>query len=399
MKNKIVIFIVVTFMILNNINIYAETSGFAYGADVSWLPQMEENGFKFYDDSGVEKNALEILKSHGMNAIRLRVWVSPSNDKYSGHSSVEETVKLAQRVTQLGFRLMIDFHYSDSWADPGKQTKPSLWTNHNISQLTKDVYDFTYNTLITLKQKGISPEWVQVGNETNNGMLWDEGKASTNMKNFADLITSGYNAVKAVNSNTKVIVHLSNGNDNSLFRWMFDGLKNNNAKYDVIGMSLYPDPSNWQEMNQYCLNNVKDMISRYNKEVMICEVGMRSDDVTNSKAFLTDIISKMKSTNKALGVFYWEPQSYNWAYGKEAWQTNGRPSQALDAFINEDNTILYGDLNADKKVTSTDVSLVERYILGVVNFDQSKLILADMNKDSRITSSDVSLIERYILGN
>jgi arabinogalactan endo-1,4-beta-galactosidase len=160
-----------------------------------------------------------------------------------------------------------------------------------------------------LKTNGIMPEWVQVGNETNDGMLWPDGKASTNMANFAQLVNSGYDAVKAVSSTSKVIVHISNGDNNSLFRWVFDGLTSNNAKWDVIGLSLYPTASNWATLNTQCLANMNDMTLRYNKEVMICETGMSWDQAAACNSFLSDLIAKTKSVlnNKGLGVFYWEP--------------------------------------------------------------------------------------------
>ncbi|NLD50644.1 MAG: glycosyl hydrolase, partial [Clostridiaceae bacterium] len=310
-----------------------QAADFAKGADVSWLPQMEAKGYKFYDDNGIERDCLEILKEHGIDSIRLRVWVNPSNDPYSGHCSKDEAIALAKRCKEMGFRIMINFHYSDSWADPGKQYKPSAWQNHGITQLQTDVYNHTNDVLSALKAAGVTPEWVQVGNETNDGMLWEEGKASKNMRNFALLVNSGYDAVKSVFPNAKVIVHISNGFDNSLFRWIFDGLKSNGAKYDIIGMSIYPETGNWSGMNAQCLSNMNDMVSRYGKEVMICEVGMATSEAASCKSFITDIINKNKSLSggKGLGVFYWEPQSYNWAgYGKGVWDWNGRPTAALD---------------------------------------------------------------------
>ncbi len=309
---------------------------FALGADVSWLPQMEALGYSFYNDAGVRQDCIQILKDHGINTIRLRVWVNPSNNIYNGHCSKAETVVMAKRAAAMGFRIMIDFHYSDSWADPGQQTKPAAWSSHGISQLITDVYDHTYDVLDSLKSAGIIPEWVQVGNETNDGMLWEDGRASANMGSFASLVTSGCNAVKAVDSSIKVIVHISNGYDNALFRWIFDGLKTNSARYDVIGMSLYPASGNWSTLTGQCLTNMNDMVSRYGKQVMICEVGMAYTAAQACKDMLTDLISKTKSVsgNSGLGVFYWEPECYNWnGYNLGAWNTNGRPTIALDAFL------------------------------------------------------------------
>lgn len=305
---------------------------FAKGADVSWLDQMEASGYKFYDNSGNRQDLFTILKWKGMDSIRLRVWVNP----WGGWCDQNDMLWMAQRAKAAGMRIMVDFHYSDSWADPGKQYKPAWWANHGISQLYTDVWDYTRQVLYALRLKGIYPEWVQVGNETNDGMLWNEGKASWYMWQFAGLVTSGYNATKSIFPNAKVVVHLANGYDNSLYRWMFDGLKANGAKFDVIGMSLYPETYNWATLNNQCLWNMNDMVARYGKEVMICEIGMSVGSPSTAKSFITDIIKKTRSVSggKGIGVFYWEPECYNnWqGYTKGAFGSDGRPTIALDAF-------------------------------------------------------------------
>lgn len=307
---------------------------FIKGADVSWITEMESSGLKLYNSAGTETECMALMKSLGMNAIRLRVWVNPS----PAWNNTADVVAKAARAKSAGLKIMIDFHYSDSWADPGQQTKPAAWSTLPLSGLLDSITQHTASVLTALKNNGIAPEWVQVGNETNNGMLWPEGKASVNMGNFAQMINKGYDAVKAVFPAAKVIVHLSNGWDNALFRWMFDGLKTNGAKYDVIGMSLYPSPSNWQTLNGQCLGNMNDMVARYNKEVMIVEVGMSWDSPVPCKSFITDLITKVKSVtgSKGLGVLYWEPQAYNnWkGYTLGAFDNSGKPTVAMDAFSN-----------------------------------------------------------------
>ena len=305
---------------------------FCKGADVSWVTQMESSGKKFYNSAGTETECMTLLKSLGMNSIRLRVWVNPTD----GWCNTADLLVKALRAKNLGMRIMIDFHYSDTWADPSKQTKPAAWTSLSFTDLKTAVSTHTTVVLTTLKNNGITPQWVQVGNETGNGMLWEDGKASTNMANYAALNNAGYDAVKAVFPTAKVIVHIQNGNDNSLFRWIFDGLKNNGGKWDVIGMSLYPSTSDWSTYNTQCLANMNDMVSRYSKEVMIVECGMSWDSPTVCKSFLTDLIAKTKTvTNgKGLGVFYWEPESYgNWNnYTLGAFDNTGKPTAAMDAF-------------------------------------------------------------------
>lgn len=309
-----------------------DSGNFAKGADISWITEQEAANIKFYNSAGMQEDIFAILKEQGMNTIRLRVWVNPSD----GWCNKADVLAKALRAKAAGMRIMIDFHYSDSWADPGKQYPPAAWANDDINALKTDVYNHTVDVLSTLKNNGITPEWVQVGNETNNGLLWTLGKASDHMANFAALVQSGYNAVKSIDSNIKVIVHISNAYDNGLFRWIFDGLKANNTSYDVIGMSLYPSASNWQSYNTETLANMKDMVSRYGKEVMIVEAGMPANDPATCKSFLTDLISKVASVPnaKGLGVLYWEPQAYNgWkGYGLGAFTDSGKPTTALDAF-------------------------------------------------------------------
>ncbi len=315
----------------------AKAQFFAKGADVGWLSQMEASGKVFYNDAGVQQDCIQVLAGKGINAIRLRVWVNPA----AGWSGLPDVVTQAIRAKNMGMKVMIDLHYSDSWADPGKQTKPAAWSSLVFDSLVATMNRYTYHVMDTLLSKAVIPDWVQVGNETNNGMLWEDGKASVSMSNFARLVSAGYTAVKAVSPTSKVIAHISNGYDNSLFRWMFDGLTANGAQWDVIGMSLYPEANNWQTLTSQCLTNMNDMITRYGKQIMISEVGMDVGPAPTAKRMLSDLISKVRSlpNNKGLGVFIWEPEAYNgWqGYTKTAFDMYGKPTVAMNAFL-ENNT-------------------------------------------------------------
>ncbi|MEG1616016.1 MAG: glycosyl hydrolase 53 family protein [Bacteroidales bacterium] len=307
-------------------------SRFAKGADVSWVTEMEASKIKFYDAAGNEKECMKLMKSLGMNSLRLRVWVDP----VKGWNNKQDVLLKAFRAHALGMRLMIDFHYSDSWADPGQQNKPAAWKSLDMKALTEAVASHTADVLSTLKANGIEPEWVQVGNETGNGMLWEEGRASEHMDQYAVLNNAGYDAVKRICPNAKVIVHLQNGGDSDLFQWLFDGLKRNGGKWDVIGMSLYPTAKTWQTETEKCLGNARSLIHRYGCEVMICEVGMSWDEAEAAYDFLSALIAGAQQIpdEKCLGVFYWEPQSYGgWnGYSLGAFDNQGRPTVALDAF-------------------------------------------------------------------
>lgn len=315
---------------------------FAKGADISWLPQMEATGYQFYNDNGVKEDCFKILKDHGLNAIRLRVFVNPSDDKASGHCSKDETVAMALRAKKWGMKVMIDFHYSDSWADPGKQRKPKAWEGHDFPTLLNDLYNHTFEVMTALKNAGISPEWVQVGNEIPGGMVYPEG-SSTNWPQLAQLINKGYEAIKAVSPRSKVILHVDQGNNSGRFRWWFDAAKANGARYDVIGLSYYPY---WLEGKpDYTLsiedlgNNLNDIASRYGKEVMVVEVGGEDNKAQNTYDMLIAVQKKVREVpdGKGLGVFYWEPEgARSWShYALSAWGDDGKPTKALDAFLNK----------------------------------------------------------------
>ncbi|MFI5163462.1 MAG: arabinogalactan endo-beta-1,4-galactanase [Sphingobacteriales bacterium] len=308
-------------------------STFAKGADISWVTQMESSGVKFYDKTGKQQELFALMKSLGMNSIRLRAWVNPTD----GWCNTADVVAKALRAKAAGMKILIDFHYSDSWADPGKQPKPAAWVTLDFQTLVTTLHDYTVSVMNTLQTNGITPDWVQVGNEVSDGMLWEDGRASTHMANFAALVKAGYTAVKSVSSTTKVIVHLPNGFDNSLYEYLFDGLKNNGAQWDIIGMSLYPTTTNYTTLDAQCLANINDMVSRYGTPAMVVEVGMDATNPTASRAFLTDLITKVNgvSNGNGLGVFYWEPEAYNWQnYGLGAFDSTGKPTIALDAFGN-----------------------------------------------------------------
>ena len=320
---------------------YAQpVNGFVKGADISWLPQMEATGYTFYNSNGKPADCIDILKAHGINAVRLRTWVNPSSNPQSGHCSTGETVALAVRSQQKGLRVMIDFHYSDTWADPSKQVKPAAWQGHDFMQLLQDVYDYTYGVMQALKDKGITPEWVQVGNETASGMIYPEG-STVHWDSLAQLINKGYAAVKAVSPSTKVILHVDQGNNNARFRTWFDSATAHHAHYDIIGLSYYPywlpgQPDYTKTINDLG-NNLKDMARRYNKEVMVVEVGGVDTMVENTYNMLVAVQTKVKEVpqHKGLGVMYWEPEgARSWShYGLSAWGSDGKPTHALDAFM------------------------------------------------------------------
>ena len=303
---------------------------YARGADLGWVTEMEKQGVSFYNSKGIKTDCFRLMKDLGMNAIRIRVWVDPSD----GWCNKGDVVAKAFRAANLGMDVMIDFHYSDSWADPGQQTKPATWQNLSFEELNEAVANHTKDVLTALKNINITPKWVQVGNETGNGMLWDEGKASDNMANYTTLTTTGYDAVKEIFPEAKVIVHLQEGDRLSLYTWLFNGLKNNGGKWDVIGMSLYPENGDYKEITDNMISNIEYLSDLYNCEVMVCEVGMDNDKPEICNEWLSYLIGKTIENEKCLGIFYWEPQCFNdWnGYTKGAFDESGKPTEALTPF-------------------------------------------------------------------
>lgn len=309
-------------------------TGFARGADVSWITQMEAEGRKFYTPGKdrQEMECMKLLRDYcGVNSIRLRVWVNPEE----GWNSIDDVVLKAQRAERLGLRTMIDFHFSDTWADPGNQKMPEAWKDLSFEELKQAVTQHVTETLKALDKVGVTPEWVQIGNETTPGMMLPTGSVD-NPTQLTQLNNAGYNAVKAICPDTKVIVHLDSGNNQWIYDRMFDIFKNNGGQYDMIGMSLYPywaeqqgETGGWQKVADDCIANINHLKQKYGKPVMICEIGMPYDQAETCK----QLITKMMGANVE-GIFYWEPEApagYNDGYNLGCFD-NDAPTIALDAF-------------------------------------------------------------------
>lgn len=318
---------------------------FARGADVSWLEQQERAGQRFRDDNGHAADALALLRANGANAIRLRVWVDPAD----GVCNAEYVLRLARRAAAQGFRLMIDFHYSDGWADPGQQTMPRAWSGLPAAALDAAVRRHTQGVLQRLHDAGIAVEWIQVGNEINSGMLWPAGKTA-DFSRLAELINAGAGAARSVYPQARIVLHLANGHDNGMFRWFFDHLRAAGAQWDVIAMSHYPPASAWPERNALLEANMRDMISRYGKPVLVAETGMDWQEAVAARAMLADLTARMQqlpsAPANALGVFYWEPQAApGWqGYTMGALLPSGEFSGALRAFREAAGAAYAGDI-------------------------------------------------------
>ena len=233
------------------------------GGDVSTLTKNEAFGGVYYTPSGRPGDALAILRSAGMNLTRLKVWVNPAD----GFNTKATVLRMAARAKALGMKVLIDFHYSDTWADPGHQTKPAAWSAYSVPELTDAIYAHTFDVLNALKQQGTPADIVQLGNEINGGMLWPDGDWN-HWDNLAAFLIAGGAAAKAASPSTRVMLHLGNGGDNGLYRWFFDNATTRGVPFDVIGASYY---CYWHGSLESLQANLTDMAERYGKDVLLTE--------------------------------------------------------------------------------------------------------------------------------
>lgn len=320
----------VTFMTLLTITISTGLSTPAHaastlsmlGADVSSLQHAEDLGAKYFYPNGTAGDPLQILKDNGVNYVRLRIWVNPAN----GYNNEAKVLAFAKTVKAKGLKLLIDFHYSDTWADPGHQAKPAAWASATIGQLETDVYNYTFGVCTALKAQGTTPDSVQIGNEINVGMLWPTGEVISNsFTNLALLLKQGYNATKACNSSTLVIIHTADADSDANARWFYDGISAQGVNWDITGLSYY---CYWHGSMANMTSVVADMKARYGKSVIIAETAYpftaaNADSTANSISSTTpcagypatstgqydnfrDVLAAARSGG-AIGVFYWEP--------------------------------------------------------------------------------------------
>lgn len=285
----------------------AQQNTFCIGADVSEIPAGEARGAKYYDVDGTEGDPLAIMAKHGFNVIRLRLFVNPeapggySRDGYCGTAS---TIAFAKRIKAAGMTFALDFHYSDTWADPDKQYKPSAWKDLTGKALEKKLYEYTKQTLTEMKKAGAAPEIVQVGNEISHGMVWPDGKVMDDAteENWAacmGLYKAGQKAVREVLPDAKLQIHLALGGENTLCREFLDKMQKYGAEFDIIGLSYY---ERWHETYDDMAANIYDLTARYNKPVNICEYGANADNIRK----INDIVRAVPN-GLGNGTMAWAP--------------------------------------------------------------------------------------------
>ncbi len=313
---------------------------FVKGMDLSTLLELERCGAKYYDN-GEERDLLAIMKSYDVDTIRIRLWNDPwseTGESYgAGENDLKTSLEIAKRVTAAGFGVLLNFHYSDFWADPGKQIKPKTWADYGVKELEQAVYDYTLESMQTFLDAGVNITMVQVGNELSNGLLWPEGKVP-NYDNIATFVNAGIHAVRKADATIPVMIHLDNGGNNALYREWFDNFTKRGEDFEIIGLSYYPF---WHGSLQMLNDNMNDIAERYGKDLVIAEVSMGytmedyknyeklSDEERKGYAtrpalvekieypmtkqgqydFMEDFLNRISHIKggKGKGFFYWEP--------------------------------------------------------------------------------------------
>lgn len=314
-----------------------DAAHFWLGADISGISEWEKKGYRTYTVDSIETETTALMSQYGIDAARYRVWVDPADSL----SNKEDVLQLARRAKANDMDIMIDFHYSDWWADPGKQTTPKAWEHYDLAGLEHAVANHTAETLQLLKDNDIDVRWVQIGNETPNGMLWPMAKldhgTGDNMAAYAALNKAGYDAAKKVYPRAQMIVHLDNGYDRQQYISMFDSLRHYNSPFDAIGMSVYPY---WSKIDQtdstavdMIIDNINYLAQRYECPVLITEVGVHIDEPEQGRDFLLRLMdaAMTRTGGNCPAIFYWAPETCHGGYALGAFRDD-KPTAIMDAF-------------------------------------------------------------------
>lgn len=315
---------------------------YAVGADLSFLKQAEERGTVF-KDNGEAKPGLQIFKDHGYNWIRLRLFHTPTQLP----NGLEYTIAQAQQAKKLGFKFLLDFHYSDTWADPQKQFVPKAWEGKSHAELVRAVFEYTRDTLAAFREAEAMPDMVQVGNEISHGMIWPDGKLPENWDNFAELVRAGINGVDAGRGNgprPRIMIHIDKGGDRKATKSFFDKLNSYGVDYDVIGQSYYPW---WQGSLLDLRENLAFMAAEYQKDIIVVEAAYNwrpaeykgknapfPETPEGQKEFLEEVNRAVLAApnNRGKGVFWWEPAVAGGRNGRGMFDNEGNALPVINVF-------------------------------------------------------------------
>ena len=294
---------------------------YAVGADISWLQSQEDDGTVF-SDGGVEGDAMEILRDNGFNYIRLRLFVNPRSElgysRREGYCDLEHTLTMAKRIKDAGMYFLLDFHYSDNWADPQKQIMPQAWQTFSYDEVCAAVYEHTKEVLVALESQGTAPDMVQVGNEVSNGMLWPYGSVRHSFEGLCGLLKEGVRAVREYAPSAEVMLHVALSGQAEESERFFDAMAEYGVEYDIIGQSYYPE---WHGTLEELEVNTNALVRKYNKPLIVVEYRDHYLDIERIVSSLPDGLGR--------GTFIWEATSPHWG---KLFDETGAATPALDAY-------------------------------------------------------------------
>ena len=282
---------------------------FIKGMDISTLLEEEACGAKYYDN-GVVQDLFAILKAYGTNSVRLRLWndpYAPDGTPYgAGTNDLNKVIVLAGRAKKYQIGYLLDLHYSDFWADPGKQTTPKAWQGMNEDELEAAVYRYTKEVMQTLKDKDLLPEMVQVGNELTNGLLWPSGR-KPEFDRIAKYLNAGIRAVREIQADIPIMIHLDNGGFNEMYVEWFDEFTKRAEPFDIIGLSYYPfwhgTMEDYRDREGKPLDQLKEMATKP-ELVEKLDYPMTKEGQTS---FMKDLMELIADIPGGEGFYYWEP--------------------------------------------------------------------------------------------
>ena len=316
-------YILIGLLILSS---FTKSNQFINGVDISMLKQVEENGGLFYEN-GNQIDPIQIFKDKGINTARIKIWHTPSLN----YNNLESVLEIADRASSVGLDLFLDFHYSDTWADPSSQTKPSAWVDLNFETLCDSLEQYSHHVITKLKNQNTLPKYVQIGNETDCGFLWPDGYVcdeSNNDSQWNKLRDLFMHAIEGINSaldtqdTLKIISHVSSGGN-----WFFNNLIGQGVDIDILSISYYPM---WHGTLSDLNQNMDELGNEFQKPVLIVETAypftLQWNDNTNNIlgletqlledyeaseegqfTFLHDLITLVDENDYGLGICYWAP--------------------------------------------------------------------------------------------
>lgn len=345
LASKIVAIKIILFLAIIQLS-YAQD--YAVGADLSFMKDAEDKGFVFREN-GKAKSCIDIFKDHGYNWVRLRLFHNPkAHDEYNLPNDLEYTIALAKQAKDKGFKFLLDYHYSDTWADPSKQFTPKTWEGKSVEEIIDSVYEYTRYTMLEFKKAGVYPDMVQVGNEISYGMLWPLGKLPDNWDDFAAFLQAGINGVKASCGKhlcPKIMIHIDKGGDKAYTKYFYDNIRKYGIEYDIIGQSYYP----WWHGNLLQLRECLNFCAmEYDKDVILVEVAYNykwqeykdkkapfPETPEGQKDFLEEVnnIVLHIPNGRGTGIFWWEPAAPKRGFeSRTLFDANGNVMPAITVF-------------------------------------------------------------------